>query len=87
MKQNVYKLRAECLQDVGNFLRRVSNQLINYSIINIPGHCYLPDVEFIFHTELALDEIIITLKGIDDGHVMVETVERLSEYTGYRIPR
>ena len=44
----------------------------------------LPDVEFEFETELALDEIIMTLQDIDDSHVMYQTVKPIDEYTGER---
>lgn len=44
----------------------------------------LPDVEFEFETELALDEIIMTLQDIDDSHVMYQTVQPIEKYTGER---
>lgn len=44
----------------------------------------LPDVEFEFETELALDEIIMTLKDIDDSHVMYQTVQPIEKYNGER---
>jgi hypothetical protein len=44
----------------------------------------IPDVEFEFETDLALDEIIMCLKTIADSHVMYQTVNTLQDYTGER---
>lgn len=77
-----YKLRAECSQDVINFIANAHSQMHTFSMIKEDPS--FPDCELIFETELELDEIILTLKDIDDSHVMYQTVKRLTEYTGER---
>jgi hypothetical protein len=76
-----YKLRAECSKDVVGFLNNVHSQLSSFSLIKDKE---LPDVEFEFETDLALDEIILILKDLDDAHVMYQTVKLIDEYTGER---
>ncbi len=78
---NTYKLRAECSQDVAEFIQNVHSQLKSFKMIKDDE---LPDVYFEFETELALDEIILTLKDIEDSHVMFQTVQPIEKYTGER---
>ena len=77
----IYKLRAECSNDVVQFIQNAHSQMTNFKMQKDKE---LPDVEFEFETELALDEIILTLKEIEDSHVMYQTVKPIDEYTGER---
>jgi hypothetical protein len=76
-----YKLRAECSHDVSQFILNAHSQMTAFKM---QKYKELPDVEFEFETELALDKIITILEGINDSHVMCETVKPLGEYTGER---
>lgn len=77
-----YKLRAECSQDILNFLEKSGNQMMSFKMTR--EDLTFPDAEFEFETKLTLDEIILILKGIIDSHVMYQTVKPISEYTGER---
>jgi len=77
----LYKLRAECLQDVVNFIEKIHFNLFSF---NIKKDEKYPDVDFEFETDLVLDEIILNLKDIEDSHVMYQTVNLFKDYTGER---
>ena len=76
-----YKLRAECSDDVMNFLNNIHSQLLSFKFLRWKNY---PDCELIFTTELELDEIQMTLLDIDDAHVMAQTVQLYKNYTGKR---
>jgi len=77
----IYKLRAECLSDVVEFIRKEQNHLINF---NTQKDGIFPDYDLEFETELDLDQIILKLREIEDSHVMYQTVKPIAEYTGQR---
>lgn len=76
-----YKLRAECSQDVVNFLNNVHSQLSSFKMIKDTD---FPDVEFEFETDLDFEEILRAMLFLDDAHVMLQTVEKIDKYTGER---
>ena len=76
-----YKFRAECSNDVVQFITNTRNKLYNYNMQTIQA----PDVEFEFETKMELHEIIAILMNITDGHVMYQTVQPLEKYTGERL--
>jgi predicted transport protein len=76
-----FKMRAEGVNDVFEFVRMFSKNIKEYRII---GNTIIPDVEFEFETKRTLNTILNTLRQIPDSHVMVETVKPISEYTGVR---
>ena len=83
-----YKLRAECHVDTLRFLRRMSIACIKehrriWSFILVQDVGF-PDCEVKFTTSLSLERLRDILAGIVDGHVMLETVELLEDYTGER---
>lgn len=75
-----YKLRAECIADVIKLME--NTRLESYKIISADAR--IPDVEFEFSVMLDLREIKNILLGIQDTHVMRETVAQFEEYTGER---
>lgn len=77
----LYKLRAECLQDIVKFINKIDYQLLSF---NMKKDSEYPDVEFEFETNLTIEEIILALREIQDLHVMYQTVKRLPDYTGER---
>lgn len=77
----IYKLRAECSNDVALFIQNAHSQMTNFKMQKDKE---LPDVDFEFETELELDIIVLTLKNIEDSHVMYQTLKPINEYTGER---
>jgi hypothetical protein len=76
-----YKLRAESLNDVVEFIQNEYSHMKNF---NMKRDELLPDVDFEFETDLTLDAIIFKLKNINDSHVMYQTIKPINEYTGAR---
>ena len=76
-----FKLRAECLEDIHNFLKFINNSHISEFIISQKLNS---DIELEFKSVLLLKEIIEILKNIPDSHVMVQTVSELEFYNGIR---
>ena len=76
-----YKMRAEGVNDVFEFVRAMGRNIKEYLII---GNTIIPDVEFEFETKKSLHIVLKTLRQIPDSHVMVETVKPISDYTGVR---
>ena len=76
-----YKMRAEGVNDVFEFVRAMGGNIKEYRII---GNTIIPDVEFEFETKKSLHIVLKTLRQIPDSHVMVETVKPISDYTGVR---
>ena len=80
-KGTTYKLRAECSQDVSSFIAKAHMQMQTFSMIKID---YLQDCEFVFESNLTLNEIVYVLKDLVDCHVMYQTVKPIDEFTGER---
>lgn len=81
MKNKRYKFRAECLQDVVDFINLTIGEIQNLEIYNDPDY---PDTRLTFDTSRDKNYLLSVIKKIEDGHVMAETLELLSEYTGER---
>lgn len=80
---NVYKLRAECLNDLNNALELVSNEhtfWVNLEKIS-PN---FPDVEIVLVSDKTLQELRDILMGEEDLHVVTETINEIRKYTGER---
>lgn len=82
-----YKFRAECSQDVIkwlSFMDRCDMYPCLDSIIRIKDY---PDVEcvFQFSDEIEIHDLISTMKQIEDGHVMWQTLQPINDFTGERI--
>jgi hypothetical protein len=70
---NTYSFRAECRDDVLNFLALPeATSLKKITIIPDPR---FPDVEVEIETKLTVQEIKNALEMVEDGHVMVETLK------------
>ncbi len=74
-----YKLRAGCEVDIRAFIKESRYDIIN-SKIDKDSHN--PKLEF--SSELELDEIKDILRKIEDGHVMLQTIQPIEKYTGER---
>jgi len=82
MKLRTYQLRAECIEDVIDFLNTTQSVLTSFTMIKPNDN--LPDVVLIFQAKINLEEIKYTLREIQNNHVMYETVEYIENYTGKR---
>jgi len=70
---STYTFRAECRHDVLQFLALPEAASLKKIIIT-PDPMF-PDVEVEIETELTLKNVMNALELIEDGHVMVETLE------------
>jgi len=77
-----YKLRAEGVSDVMELLKIIAHKMKSFNVKRIDD--VIPDVEFEFETEFNIDAIQRIISTIIDGHVMLETVTLLEDYTGIR---
>ena len=80
-REQHFKLRAECLDDVLLLIHRMPKSVWEMRIVQVSQ---LPDVEFEFKTNLTLDEILAILSKQVDSHVMMDTLRPIDEYTGER---
>ena len=78
---NVYKLRAEGLNDFLAFLQEgMYFRVKSFTVETTSG----PDVVVSFETDASLSEIKTKLDEVPDSHVMLETIKPINEYTGER---
>lgn len=85
-----FKFRAECLHDVFEFLKEQAEYdrneghpiITSYKIISM--NTLFPDVALEFQSLQDISVIRDILSKIQDGHVMLESVNTLEEYTGER---
>ena len=82
---DVYKFRAECLADVTGFLNNLwpGCRLLWVRVdVAEPG---MPDCTVEVKIEgTDLEEMRICLSGVEDGHVMFESLNHAKDYTGER---
>jgi hypothetical protein len=81
VEKNIYKLRAEGLNDFLAFLQNGMYFRVKSFTVEIIG---VPDVVVSFETDASLSEIKSKLREIPDSHVMLQTIEPINEYTGER---
>ncbi len=83
---NRYKFRSECQFDIDRLFELIpGDNLIWWKIEPEPGLIGLPDrVCELELSGLMLDDLKEIMAKIEDGHVMLETVEELNDYTGDR---
>lgn len=75
-----YKFRAECRYDVDRFLKLLS---VNKIVISSNENGF-PDVEVQIESDISLDQLRNIMRNVANGHVMVQTINHASEYTGER---
>lgn len=82
MKNGIeYRMRAECIADLGRALKCIS-------VISLYVEVKLfPDVEIAFISSMTLPELRADLAKVEDGHVMIESLNLASKYTGERYIR
>ena len=81
-KMTKYKFRAEGMNDVFAFMQIHIMSIGKYCL---SGYNAQPDVEFEFESSEPIETIMKILRKIPDSHVMRETLQTKSKYTGKRI--
>lgn len=82
-KYKLYKMRAEGLIDIYRFIIAFAKKgtLGNYKII---ANGIYPDAVIEFQSSSSIESIVRILEKVPDSHVMIETLQLKSEYTGKR---
>jgi hypothetical protein len=85
-KINTYRFRAECETDVENLKTLLpGHYVVTRETLNVKGEeVPIPDVTVELTTLKPIKEVIEKMRSVSDGHVMAETVEYFTEYTGIR---
>lgn len=80
---SIYRFRAETYQDVFNLVNvlRPQRKLVNCAV---QFHPLFPDVEVLLTVQCTLDELRNSMRQVEDGHVMLQTVNYPEAYTGER---
>ncbi|MFI5297231.1 MAG: recombinase family protein [Polyangiales bacterium] len=84
-----YKLRAETFVDVVSLAHalmphgRPEVRCTDFRIL-VSGLGSMPDLEMELTSPLSIDELLDVIDGIEDGHVMYQTVQPIDAYTGER---
>lgn len=77
---NHFKLRAECPIDVLKLRELIGNNC--HKMVLELGT--FPDTLVDLYTTMNLDEVRMEIRGIEDGHVMLQTLAIEKDYTGER---
>lgn len=79
-----YRFRAECARDADLFLRAISSFIVFSWTVTPLG--FYPDVvvAFTLAKEISQRDLLWIASLIRDGHVLVQTLEKNSDYTGER---
>ena len=84
--KKIYKCRAECYADIDAFIK-VANKHITQWYCNRwvdDDNNAMPDIEFTFSSDLSIEIMNSILNGLDDCHVMSQTLQLHENYTGER---
>lgn len=78
------KFRAECLQDILNLLEQLSHK--QYEEFKIKSLNTFGDVECVLKLrgETTRENVLEAMSNVQDSHVMIQTCEKIDEYTGER---
>jgi len=98
-----FKFRAECRPDVCNLIKElpcfesIDISIVSYKLptgnLSSPPPTPIPDVVAtlavtpLLNETFDLDQLRNLISEIEDGHVMLETVELAENYTGERVSR
>lgn len=80
MKLKIYRFRAECESDVNLVLKALKGNVVSIT----RSQESFPDIKVKIVTDLSLDEILKTMRTIEDAHVMIQTIAHHLDYTGNR---
>lgn len=75
---NTFSFRAECQVDVDCFLQKSSDSNIKITVTKtVKDKDGFPDVEIEFESEAKLEDLIKVMRGVQDGHVMYQTLRQV----------
>lgn len=82
----VYRLRFECDSDLSSLLRMLESlgELIHAEVLSFRYPILLPECSIQVRTLTTLEHIRGLCRGVEDGHVMVQTIQTPRFYTGTR---
>ena len=83
-KPTTYKLRADCAADFAALASLVAESPHGFAAISALRAGAFPVCVIEITTTATLAELRALLATIDDGHVMLETVQPIERYTGER---
>ena len=72
------------LADIGKLLIEMSGSINRAEIGYLRDDAQFPDRELIFSSYLSLEEIKNHIREVEDGHVMLQTVQPIEKYIGER---
>ena len=75
-----YKMRAETRWDALTLMKKLGNTGYIYSYIQEPR----PDVEMVFTSNLAIDQLRDIISTIPDNYIMLQSIDHEQQYTGMR---
>ena len=84
--KKIYKCRAEAKADIDAFIK-IANTHITQWYCNRwvdDNNNTMPDIEFTFSCDLSIEIMKLILNGLDDCHVMSQTLQVHGLYTGER---
>jgi hypothetical protein len=82
VKNKKYKFRAEFVKDVLK-LRELSRGM-RLSKLNLTFSDIFPDVKATFESSASIKDLEMLFHSIEDGHVMIETLNTEKNYNGER---
>jgi pantothenate kinase len=84
--KKAYKCRAEAKADIDAFIKIANTHIMQWYCnrwVDDDNNTY-PDIEFTFSSDLSIEIMKLILNGLDDCHVMTETLQPYEKYTGER---
>ncbi len=81
---NTYKFRAECVSDVSKLIDLMVTENIKSSVQVVGNNRDFPDCEVVMQTDCDLNDIRSFIGKLTDGHVILETIKPIDDYTGKR---
>lgn len=81
-QQHTYKFRAECQADIKAFEALFHSHIQSLTVV--PDDDGFPDAIATLVTTRPIVDILATMDAVPDGHVMMETLNTESSYTGER---
>lgn len=70
----IYSFRAECSLDVERFQAEVRKTQLSVEVGVMRGEAPYPDREVEFQSAASLEELRNTMRNVEDGHVMLQTL-------------
>jgi hypothetical protein len=79
-----YLARAECNIDVARFFRRLTMCGVAFERRSCVSDVEFSDVQFGLVTLASLGELLDCAREVEDGHVILQTLQPEGSYTGER---